>query len=407
MTAPPGAADGWACIAAFKDLRQIDEGIVPYALHSAHHWEWPETTLGKPEPECDLKHEWTHTLNPMTYHYRLITVPSADQGWIPVKGPAQMRPIDKNAIGMAVNAPFDWKWPETSLGKALGEDEELKYEWTHTTDPLVFFYKGGKPATIESSTAALPGEPDSSERRSRRANRWGDGMDAPNAGTRVFCGSGWAPDSMYNLPAFIDDMGAEEKDRNAILKTATAKQKFLRMNDIRILEEDVAHVLAYTADTPLYGSLTYAMRTNGTDRLLERMSTYINNLGKALAKLLPHQGRVFRGLSVILPRTSYVAGDTVCWQAFASSTKAQLETLTFLDKAQNRLTGTLVIIESKNGREVELMSQFPKEQEVLFTYNTFFKVKGWVEDDAGKRQLLPDFSGYNLDNLGLLIMEEN
>merc|ERR1712032_657189 len=100
------------------------------------------------------------------------------------------------------------------------------------------------------------------------------------------------------------------------------------------------------------------------------MTTYIRQLGKAIDKMPAFQGDVYRGLSVQLPEGSYPVGGVVCWQSFASATKSVFETLNFLLVQGLTISGTLVIIKS----EIELLSQFPHEQEVLFTYNTFFLV---------------------------------
>merc|ERR1712048_230160 len=113
-------------------------------------------------------------------------------------------------------------------------------------------------------------------------------------------------------------------------------------------------------------------------------------------------GLVYRGLDVLLSPQSYQEGKTVCWQAFSSCTKSLLQTVTFLSVNGHQLSGTVVLIDCINGREVELMSQFPHEEEVLFTYNTFFKVLKWITTEAEKRALLPDFSGYDISNLAVL-----
>jgi len=78
----------------------------------------------------------------------------------------------------------------------------------------------------------------------------------------------------------------------------------------------------------------------------------------------------------------------------------------FLSVNGAQLTGTLVVIESVNGREVELLSPFDYEEEVLFSYNTFFKVDKWIAAEADKRALLPQFSGYDISNLAVLHLQE-
>ena len=113
-----------------------------------------------------------------------------------------------------------------------------------------------------------------------------------------------------------------------------------------------------------------------------------------------------RGLDVILAESSYQPGKPVCWQCFSSSTKDLLQTLNFLNRIGNQLSGTLVLINSRRGRELELISQYPHELEVLFIENTFFQTMRWIKNDADKRAALPGFASYDLSNLAVLELTE-
>jgi hypothetical protein len=148
------------------------------------------------------------------------------------------------------------------------------------------------------------------------------------------------------------------------------------------------------------------MRTPQTGKALSKMTTFIRKTGKALDKMPSFAGVVYRGLDVILTPQSYPEGEVVCWQAFSSSTKSLMQTVIFLSVNGHQLSGTLIVINSINGREVELMSQFPHEEEVLFTYNTFFHVVKWVTTEAEKRALLPNIGGYDISNLAVLRLQE-
>lgn len=240
----------------------------------------------------------------------------------------------------------------------------------------------------------------------RSRARWGAGMDAPQAGAREFFPAGWLPDPTMTLDKSMDLMGMDAKQKASIFADAPTKLPILQLENIKADVDEVCHILAFTHDTPAYAMLNRTMRTPGTGKSLAKLNTFIRGLSNA-AKVLPlFKGRVFRGLDVILPETSYREGEPVCWQSFSSATKDIFQTLTFLVMDGNRLSGTLAMINSRNGRQLELISQFPHEQEVLFIENTFFTVVRWLRTNADKCAALPSFAKYDISSLAVLELTE-
>ena len=54
-------------------------------------------------------------------------------------------------------------------------------------------------------------------------------------------------------------------------------------------------------------------------------------------------------------------------------------------------------------KDISHFSLFPDEEEVLFKFNTFFKVMSKLENVEGKEDALPDLAGYNLSNLDVYV----
>ena len=208
------------------------------------------------------------------------------------------------------------------------------------------------------------------------------------------------------LERSMDLMGMNAIQKASIFAEAPCKLPMLQVEDIKADEAEVCHILVYTSETPAYGLLVRTMRTPGTGKSLAKFSTYIRGLSNAVKVMPVFKGIVFRGLNVILPEASYRPGTQVCWQSFASASKDILQALTFLNQNDSRLSGTLVIIKSRQGRELELISQFPYEQEVLFVENTFFMVDKWFKTDVEKRVALPDLAAYDVSSLAVLGLKE-
>ena len=99
-----------------------------------------------------------------------------------------------------------------------------------------------------------------------------------------------------------------------------------------------AALYAYTEETPLYGTLNYTMRTphtssTPTDTELKRYADFLVHTERALGSLPTHvselEGKVYRGIKVLLNHDIYAPGKRITWQAFSSSTKKQTACLLY------------------------------------------------------------------------------
>jgi hypothetical protein len=127
--------------------------------------------------------------------------------------------------------------------------------------------------------------------------------------------------------------------------------------------EDLVAVRGYTSSD--YRMINKALRS-GNPEELARLDAYIKTAESGLNQLPSHEGQVFRGTN-LKPEVavSYSPGEIVTERAFLSSS---------VSKNSAFAGNTEFIIESSNGKRISFLSEFPKEEEVLFSPGTRFKV---------------------------------
>lgn len=144
-----------------------------------------------------------------------------------------------------------------------------------------------------------------------------------------------------------------------------------------IPNEDLVAIKGYTSDD--YGALNKALRT--ADKAgLNKLKPYVLCAVSGLNQLPSFEGTVFRGIDLnSLPKIlrKYRAGSTVTELSFSSSSDARASAF---DK------DTMMIIKSKNGKDVSFLSEFPNEKEILFRPQTkLFIEKVYMDKISGKR----------------------
>jgi len=163
-------------------------------------------------------------------------------------------------------------------------------------------------------------------------------------------------------------------------------------------------------DTNLfYPVLNSTMRSTGgtAEAKLKAFMTYIYFLNSALDPLHAHIGKVFRGINVLVPEAAYPLGQVITWQPFSSSTKSIFVTMQFMKgAATGRPFGTLFVIESISGKEIEDLSIYPDEAEVLFKMNSFFRVEAILTAAGEKAAALPELSKYDLRDLAVIRLQQ-
>ncbi|CAE7816569.1 HERC2 [Symbiodinium microadriaticum] len=244
---------------------------------------------------------------------------------------------------------------------------------------------GQMPDTEEEEPPATPAA------SARRGNsvRWGDGLDAVDAGTRDFLPSGWIPkkDVLTSIQVF----GLDDSDCQLVMTSAkTLAEELAALNITSLKDKHAAAVFAYTQENEkrLYSKLNTAMRaaTLSAEKKLEAYRDYIYHLCQALPMLPGYVGKAFRGVNRLLPPELYAVGKTITWQPFTSTTRKQSQALNFLGQDGKKLHGLFLVLDVSAGRNVEDVSAFPDEAEILILPNSHWKVTKQAESIEEKKR---------------------
>jgi len=237
-----------------------------------------------------------------------------------------------------------------------------------------------------------------------RAKRWGEGLEAPAAGSRNFTPHGFQV--TLEVPEAIAKFGHSPDHVARVTEAGRAKASTA---STQIAAMHAAAIFAYTEESPLYSTLNYVMRTphttaTPTDVDLKQYADYIVHLDRAISNLPAHvseiSGAVYRGIKTVLSPDVYAEGKLITWQAFSSSTRRQMTTLDFVSILPGRmLHGSLFIIDSLTAKDIRHFSSLPGEEEVLFPPNSHFKVLEVVGTEQAKKGLLSQLAAYNMTDL--------
>lgn len=266
---------------------------------------------------------------------------------------------------------------------------------------------GGYPPEKKPETAPVPSAHAQSESK-RRRNRWGMGLEVTAAGQRGFITPGFTPQGSVadSLQAF----GMSVEQISNLSTRAEQKNAMLKGFGMLLALPHVFAILAYTDENPLlYPVLNSTMRSTGAtaEAKLKAFMSYIYFLSSALDPLPAHLGKVFRGIDVLVPEAAYPLGQVITWQPFSSATKSVFVTMSFLKGAASKKPfGTLFVIDSISGKEIEDLSIYPDEAEVLFKMNSFFRVEAILTTDEDKVAVLPELSSYNLEDLKVIRLQQ-
>merc|ERR1719171_2160577 len=112
-------------------------------------------------------------------------------------------------------------------------------------------------------------------------------------------------------------------------------------------------------------------------------------------------------MKTLLSPSIYAPGKRITWQAFSSSTKKQIETLTFLDRYPGRkLSGSLFVIDSNTAKDIRHFSAIPGEEEVLFPPNSQFRVEKVLASEQEKKALLDQLDAYDMTDLDVYVLKQ-
>mmetsp|Transcript_1827 Transcript_1827/g.3458 ORF Transcript_1827/g.3458 Transcript_1827/m.3458 type:complete len:602 (-) Transcript_1827:23-1828(-) len=266
-------------------------------------------------------------------------------------------------------------------------------------------------APAPAAAAASANASGSHQTSGRRDNkkRWGEGLEAPQAGARDFFPTGWVPQKDWRDAIATFGHSAAELDELSTAGNEIA-EVFEEAYEAKVRGDSMAAVYSYTQENPhdVYGNVNFTMRsaTKVAEVKLKRYRDYIYHLGQGLDCFPNYVGKCYRGIGKRFPEELYAVGSTVTWQPFSSATRKLAVTQDFLKEEGTKLIGSLFILDVNTAKDIEVASAFPDEEEVLLRYNTFMKVEGKIVDEADKKAMLRDLSAYNLEHLDVYHMRQ-
>ena len=161
-----------------------------------------------------------------------------------------------------------------------------------------------------------------------------------------------------------------------LLDSALEKHRANNLPDFHLSEAEKVAIYEYTTDNDFIAHFNHLQRS-APKQTLNEYGGFIATLNSALNKLPPHKGQVWRG-SGLLPEEvmdELKEGRLYTPRYFWSSS---------LDKklaAKGYDAEILFDIKSKNGKNIQLMSAKPHEEEVLFAADAVFRVESKKWDD--------------------------
>eukprot|EP00906_Rhabdomonas_costata_P011345 RCo016120 len=178
-------------------------------------------------------------------------------------------------------------------------------------------------------------------------------------------------------------------------------------------EGKVAAVYLYTLETEVYRKVNDVLRGKKPDEL-KQWRNFILHLNRGLAGLppvitFPLGSPLYRGINVAVDSALYREGYFVVWPAFSSTTMDPEVAQQFFKGADGKTDGTMFMIiplsdGQSRGHEISAMSALPKEKEVLFEFNTYFKVNRKL--GPAMKKFFQQKLGYSLDRVEVYELAE-
>ena len=181
---------------------------------------------------------------------------------------------------------------------------------------------------------------------------------------------------LVSLRQALDPLIGEINELDHFIKIA--KQECHFPSEHGLTKEESAAIYLYTMDwgeSSLYRLLNQVLREEDRSVLVP-WNGYIKLFDTALNKLPNHRIILWRGLNKDISK-NYVAGKEITSWYFSSCSSAISEVKRFLGPVS-----TLLIIDARNGKDISLYSNFPKEKEVILGLGTRIRVADDVLDLA-------------------------
>eukprot|EP00727_Mastigamoeba_balamuthi_P008106 m51a1_g3916 putative protein serine threonine (2990) ;mRNA; f:162039-172590 len=154
--------------------------------------------------------------------------------------------------------------------------------------------------------------------------------------------------------------------------------------DLGISKDEAVALLMYTTESqPREGSIYFRMNQSLREREACASSTWFpfaRNLIRAMRKIIPFKGKLYRGIDRKVDPTQYCPGNVVSWKGFTSTTGDRIVAQEFL----RDLDGTIFEISVKNGRRLGVLNLF-QEDEILLEASSDFRVESITGLEPGSR----------------------
>lgn len=294
-------------------------------------------------------------------------------------------------------------WQTDAMLKRIRQQEEEAVRLTTVLDEVkklqsqLTNFDGAKRFVVTST----------SDRRRGRDGKLGAGMVNPQSGTRLFFPEHFVPTK--DVRASIQACGKHgEADLDVAMREGEAKATTLD-GILQVAKDRAAAVFAYTEEEPnIYADVVTACRASSalSQSMLEKIRDYLFYLDDGLKSCHNFVGNCYRCIDVRLPLAQYPEGQVITWQTVASASVLALEAAKFAKIDGSRLSGTILKIKAKNAKDVAVLSRYPSEAEVVFGFNSHFRVVKHLSSADDKVALLPDLSSYNLDDVVVIEMEQ-
>uniref|UniRef100_A0A7S1NMB6 NAD(P)(+)--arginine ADP-ribosyltransferase n=1 Tax=Eutreptiella gymnastica TaxID=73025 RepID=A0A7S1NMB6_9EUGL len=239
---------------------------------------------------------------------------------------------------------------------------------------------------------------------------------APTSGTITYIPMGFVVHH-ENIQEFCRDMkfitSGDMPGLSLLDCWASAKKRISLDKDTPRISPDHAQTLhAYTVECNLYKNLNRIMREGNMEQLCSSeyrsYMDFIYFLQTALSSATQLAYRpdqcLYRGIRHGISADHYKPNSIITWHSFSSTTKSMDVALSFAGGSPDQPAGTLfVIVDPKTARGISVWSQYPEEEEWLYTYNTQFKVMPCEMESFVLRDLLMDV---DTSKLNILILKE-
>jgi hypothetical protein len=168
-----------------------------------------------------------------------------------------------------------------------------------------------------------------------------------------------------------------------LMKATTLAMKAKSKENQTISEEQAIAVSLYTSNA-IYKRLNQAFRLVDC-AALAKLASLASPLIQGVRSLPRYVGKVYRGVVLKESATHFLVHSVLIWHGFTSASKSESKARNFLKLSKSKSTDekmqrVMFHIHSKSGREIDELSFYPQEEEVVFRPATYFRIMSIQQD---------------------------